>query len=84
MARRETKTMPTARVLMRLVACAATVWSAGVLSTLAAEYTLVDNIFTTPLPEKLVEELSTQSAGRLDGPGRSWPLPWATPTARGN
>jgi flavin reductase (DIM6/NTAB) family NADH-FMN oxidoreductase RutF len=39
----------------------------GVFGRLAAEYTLVDNIFTTPLPEELVEELSTQRAGRLDG-----------------
>jgi hypothetical protein len=39
----------------------------GVFGRLAAEYTLVDNIFTTPLPEELVAELSTQRAGRLDG-----------------
>ena len=39
----------------------------GVFGRLAAEYTLVDNIFTTPLPEELVEELSAQRAGRLDG-----------------
>jgi hypothetical protein len=28
---------------------------------------MVDNIFTTPLPEELVEELGAQRAGRLDG-----------------
>jgi flavin reductase (DIM6/NTAB) family NADH-FMN oxidoreductase RutF len=39
----------------------------GVFGRLAAEYTLVDNIFTTPLPEELVAELSTQRADRLDG-----------------
>jgi flavin reductase (DIM6/NTAB) family NADH-FMN oxidoreductase RutF len=39
----------------------------GIFGRLAAEYTLVDNIFTTPLPEGLVEELSVQRAGRLDG-----------------
>ena len=38
----------------------------GVFGRLAAEYTVVDNIFTTPLPEELVDELSTQRAGRLD------------------
>ena len=30
----------------------------GVFGRLAGEYTMVDNIFTTPLPEDLVEELS--------------------------
>ena len=39
----------------------------GVFGRLAAEYTMVDNIFTTPLPEELVEELGAQRAGRLDG-----------------
>ena len=39
----------------------------GVFGRLAAEYTLVDNIFTTPLPEELVEKLGAQRAGRLDG-----------------
>src|ERR1700752_1875539 len=39
----------------------------GVFGRLAAEYTMVDNIFTTPLPEVLVEELGTTRAGRLDG-----------------
>jgi hypothetical protein len=28
--------------------------------------TLVDNIFTTPLPDELVEQLGAQRAGRLD------------------
>jgi hypothetical protein len=28
---------------------------------------LVDNIFTTPLPDELVEAVSSQRAGRLDG-----------------
>jgi hypothetical protein len=41
MARRETKTMTTARVRMRLVACAAILWSAGVFGAPATEYTLV-------------------------------------------
>jgi len=39
----------------------------GVFGRLAAEYTLVDNIFTTPLPEELVDGLAVQRAGRLDG-----------------
>ena len=39
----------------------------GVFGRLAAEYTLVDTLFTTPLPEDLVEELSEQRASRLDG-----------------
>jgi flavin reductase (DIM6/NTAB) family NADH-FMN oxidoreductase RutF len=39
----------------------------GVFGRLAAEYTLVDNIFTTPLPDDLVEQLGTQRAARLDG-----------------
>ena len=39
----------------------------GVFGRLAAEYTLVDNIFTTPLPEELVETVSSQRASRLDG-----------------
>ena len=30
-------------------------------------YTLVDNIFTTPLPEDLVDQLDVQRADRLDG-----------------
>jgi flavin reductase (DIM6/NTAB) family NADH-FMN oxidoreductase RutF len=38
----------------------------NVFGRLAAEYTLVDKIFTTPLPEGLVEELSAQRADRLD------------------
>lgn len=39
----------------------------GAFGRLAAEYTMVDNIFTTPLPEGLVDELVAQRAGRLDG-----------------
>src|SRR6202008_194607 len=39
----------------------------GVFGRLAAEYTFVDNIFTTPLPEEPVEELTPHRAGRLDG-----------------
>ena len=39
----------------------------GVFGRLAAEYTLVDNIFTTPLPDDLVEQLGTRRAARLDG-----------------
>ncbi len=38
----------------------------GAFGRLAGEYTLVDNIFTTPLPDELVEELGTQGATRLD------------------
>lgn len=34
---------------------------------LAGEYTMVDNIFTTPLPEGLAETLAVQRAERLDG-----------------
>ena len=39
----------------------------GVFGRLAAEYTLVDNIFTTPLPDDLIEQLGSQRAARLDG-----------------
>jgi hypothetical protein len=39
----------------------------GVFGRLAGEYTFVDNIFTTPLPEELVETLDVRRAGRLDG-----------------
>jgi flavin reductase (DIM6/NTAB) family NADH-FMN oxidoreductase RutF len=39
----------------------------GVFGRLAAEYTLVDNIFTTPLPDQLVEEFAGRRASRLDG-----------------
>jgi flavin reductase (DIM6/NTAB) family NADH-FMN oxidoreductase RutF len=39
----------------------------GVFGRLAGEYTMVDNIFTTPLPEELVEELTALRASRLDG-----------------
>jgi hypothetical protein len=38
-----------------------------VFGRLAAEYTYVDNIFTTPLPDEVVEDLLGQRAGRLDG-----------------
>ncbi|WP_458319342.1 flavin reductase family protein [Mycolicibacterium brisbanense] len=34
---------------------------------LAAEYTLVNNIFTTPLPDGLAEQFAAQRAQRLDG-----------------
>lgn len=34
---------------------------------LAGEYTMVDNIFTTPLPEGLAQTLAVQRAERLDG-----------------
>src|ERR1700759_2554955 len=34
---------------------------------LAGEYSLVNNIFSTPLPEDLVDQLSVQRADRLDG-----------------
>jgi flavin reductase (DIM6/NTAB) family NADH-FMN oxidoreductase RutF len=34
---------------------------------LAAEYTLVNNIFTTPLPDGLAEQLAVHRAERLDG-----------------
>jgi flavin reductase (DIM6/NTAB) family NADH-FMN oxidoreductase RutF len=39
----------------------------GAFGRLAAEYTLVNNIFTTPLSEELVAGLSAQRATRLDG-----------------
>jgi flavin reductase (DIM6/NTAB) family NADH-FMN oxidoreductase RutF len=39
----------------------------GVFGRLAGEYTLVDNIFTTPLSNKLVDQLAVQRASRLDG-----------------
>jgi len=39
----------------------------GVFGRLAGEYTLVDNIFTTPLPDELVDALGSQRAERLDG-----------------
>jgi hypothetical protein len=39
----------------------------GAFGRLAAEYTLVKNIFTTPLPDGLADELATQRAERLDG-----------------
>lgn len=38
----------------------------GAVGRLAAEYSLVDNIFTTPLPEELVERLLTTRSARLD------------------
>ena len=39
----------------------------GAFGRLAAEYTLVDTIFTTPLSEQTIAELSGQRAHRLDG-----------------
>ncbi len=39
----------------------------GAFGRLAAEYTVVDNIFTTPLPETVLDELTSQRARRLDG-----------------
>ena len=44
----------------------------GVFGRLAAGYTMVDNIFTTPLPNELVDELSVQRANRLDGHARDY------------
>jgi flavin reductase (DIM6/NTAB) family NADH-FMN oxidoreductase RutF len=38
----------------------------GVFGRLAGEYTLVDNIFSTPLPDELVDSLGSQRAARLD------------------
>src|SRR6516165_4839678 len=38
----------------------------GAFGRLAAEYTLVNNIFTTPLSEELVASLGTRRATRLD------------------
>lgn len=38
----------------------------GVIGRLAAEYSLVDNIFTTPLPDELVTALARGRTGRLD------------------
>lgn len=39
----------------------------GVFGRLAGEYTLVDNIFTTPLSDELLERVGSQRADRLDG-----------------
>ena len=39
----------------------------GAFGRLAGEYTLVNNIFTTPLPDGLATELATTRAVRLDG-----------------
>src|ERR1700730_4353816 len=39
----------------------------GAFGRLAAEYTLVNNIFTTPLPDELLEGVGSQRAARLDG-----------------
>ncbi len=39
----------------------------GAFGRLAAEYTLVNNIFTTPLGDELAEEFGSQRAVRLDG-----------------
>ena len=44
----------------------------GDIGRLAAEYTLVDNIFTTPLPEGLAEGRGSQRAARLDGHGTDY------------
>lgn len=38
----------------------------GAVGRLAAEYSLVDNIFTTPLPEELVNSLVAARSARLD------------------
>jgi hypothetical protein len=39
----------------------------GAFGRLAGEYTLVDNIFTNPLPDELLAEVGSQRAVRLDG-----------------
>ncbi|MEB3022306.1 flavin reductase family protein [[Mycobacterium] crassicus] len=39
----------------------------GAVGRLAAEYTAVNNIFTTPLPDEVLTTLTTQRAQRLDG-----------------
>jgi flavin reductase (DIM6/NTAB) family NADH-FMN oxidoreductase RutF len=39
----------------------------GVFGRLAGEYSLVDNIFSTPLPEGRADELAARRARRLDG-----------------
>jgi flavin reductase (DIM6/NTAB) family NADH-FMN oxidoreductase RutF len=39
----------------------------GAFGRLAAEYTVVDNIFTTPLPDTVLADLQSQRARRLDG-----------------
>jgi len=39
----------------------------GAFGRLAGEYTLVNNIFTTPLPDGLATEMATTRAERLDG-----------------
>jgi flavin reductase (DIM6/NTAB) family NADH-FMN oxidoreductase RutF len=39
----------------------------GAFGRLAAEYTVVDNIFTTPLPDTVLADLQSQRAQRLDG-----------------
>jgi len=43
------------------------VGAVGAFGRLAGEYTLVNNIFTTPLPDGLATELATTRAERLDG-----------------
>jgi hypothetical protein len=43
------------------------VGAVGAFGRLAGEYTLVNNIFTTPLPEDLVKDVRSQRATRLDG-----------------
>ena len=44
----------------------------GAFGRLAAEYTLVNNIFTTPLPDGLADGLAAQRAERLDGPAADY------------
>jgi hypothetical protein len=39
----------------------------GAFGRLAAEYSAVDNIFTTPLPDAVLDDLRSQRARRLDG-----------------
>ena len=43
------------------------VGAVGAFGRLAGEYTMVDNIFTTPLPDELVDQLAALRASRLDG-----------------
>lgn len=39
----------------------------GAFGRLAAEYTLVDTIFTAPVPEQVIAERAGNRARRLDG-----------------
>ena len=43
------------------------VGAVGAFGRLAGEYTMVDNIFTTPLPDELVDQLAALRVSRLDG-----------------